>query len=373
VADHYSVLGVEREADQDQIKRAYRKLARELHPDVNPDPKEQDRFKEITAAYEVLSDPKKRREYDSGGAGGFNNFGNAGFGFGDIMDAFFGGGGNRGPRPRMRAGQDALIRVQVDLNEACFGTERELSVESAVLCTVCGGSGCTDGTHPTTCEICQGRGETQHVTRSFIGQVMTSRPCAQCQGFGSVIKSPCRECAGDGRVRARQTLSVKIPPGVETGNRIQMSGKGEVGPGGGPAGDLYVEIVQTPHEFLVRDGNDLHVAVNISMASAALGTELSIDSLDGPLKVSVKSGTQSGATISLRGKGVTHLRGGGRGDLIVHIEVQTPTKLTKEQEALLQKFAKSRGEKEGEAQVQRQDGKSPHKGRESKFRDGRGR
>lgn len=368
MADHYAVLGVEREADQDQIKRAYRKLARELHPDVNPDPAVQDQFKEITAAYEVLSDPKKRREYDSGGPAGFNNFGNAGFGFGDIMDAFFGGGANRGPRPRMRAGQDALIRVQVDLNEACFGTDRELSVESAVICTVCGGTGCAEGTHSTTCEICQGRGETQQVSRSFIGQVMTSRPCAQCQGFGSVIKSPCRECSGDGRVRARQTLNVKIPPGVETGNRIQMSGRGEVGPGGGPAGDLYVEIVQTPHEFLVREGDSLHLAVGISMAAAALGTTLTIDSLDGPLPVNVKAGIQSGATISLRGKGVTHLRGGGRGELIVHIEVQTPTKLTKEQEALLQKFAKSRGEKAGESQVQRQDGKLS-----SKFKDAFGR
>lgn len=368
MADHYAVLGVEREADQDQIKRAYRKLARELHPDVNPDLAAQDRFKEITAAYEVLSDLKKRREYDSGGPAGFNNFGNAGFGFGDIMDAFFGGGGNRGPRPRMRAGQDALIRVQVDLNEACFGTDRELSVESAVICTVCSGTGCAEGTHPTTCEICQGRGETQHVSRSFIGQVMTSRPCAQCQGFGSVIKSPCLECSGDGRVRARQTLNVKIPPGVETGNRIQMSGKGEVGPGAGPAGDLYVEIVQTPHDFLVREGDSLHLAVGISMAAAALGTTLTIDSLDGPLPVNVKAGTQSGATVTLRGKGVTHLRGGGRGELVVHIDVQTPTKLTKEQEALLQKFAKSRGEKAGESHVQRQDGKLSNK-----FKDAFGR
>lgn len=373
MADHYSILGVEREADQDQIKRAYRKLARELHPDVNPDPAVQDKFKEITAAYEVLSDPKKRRDYDNGGAAGFNNFGNAGFGFGDVMDAFFGGGGNRGPRPRMRAGQDALIRVQVDLNEACFGTERELSVESAVACTVCGGSGCAAGTQPTTCEICQGRGETQHVSRSFIGQVMTSRPCAQCQGFGTVIKSPCRECAGDGRVRARQTINVKIPPGVETGNRIQMSGRGEVGPGGGPAGDLYVEILQTPHDFLAREGSTLHLAVGVSMAAATLGTTLTIESLDGPLPVTVKAGTQSGAAISLKGKGVTHLRGGGRGELIVHVEVQTPIKLTKEQEALLQKFAKSRGEKEGESLVQRQDGKFFSKFRDAKLKDSRGR
>ena len=366
MAELYSVLGVEREATPDQIKRAYRKLVRELHPDINPDPQVQDRFKEITAAYEVLSDAQKRQNYDMGGTA--NNLGGAGFGFGDIMDAFFGGGGNRGPRQRMRAGQDALIRIEVDLNEACFGTERELTVESAAACPDCNGSGCADGGKPEMCEICRGRGETQQVTRSFIGQVMTSRPCANCQGFGSVIKKPCNECAGDGRVRTRQSISVKVPPGVETGNRIQMSGRGEVGPGGGPAGDLYVEIVQTPHEFLVRDGDNLHLALGISMAAAALGTTLTAETLDGPMPVVIKPGIQSGATVSLKGKGVTRLRSGGRGDLIVHIEVRTPTKLNKEQEELLKKFARLRGEKEGESQMQRHDG-----GFFNKFRDAFGR
>ncbi len=366
MADHYSILGVERDVDQDEIKRAYRKLARELHPDVNPDPKVQDRFKEITAAYEVLSDPQKRQNYDMGGSG---NFSQGGFGFGDIMDAFFGGGGgNRGPRPRMRAGQDALIRIEVDLNEACFGTEREISVESAVRCTKCDGSGCANSSKPKMCEICKGRGETQQVTRSFLGQVMTSRPCANCQGFGSVIADPCRECAGDGRVRSRQTISVKIPAGVETGNRIQLSGRGEVGPGGGPAGDLYVEIVQSPHEFLVRDGDTLHLALGITMAAAALGTTITVDTLDGPVPVIVKAGVQSGATIPIKQKGVTHLRGGGRGDLIVHIEVHTPTKLNREQETLLKKFAQLRNEKDGESVVERHDG-----GFFNKFRDAFGR
>lgn len=362
MADLYAVLGVERDATQDQIKRAYRKLVRELHPDVNPDPAVQDQFKEITAAYEVLSDVQKRQDYDHGGSS--NGFGGAGFGFGDIMDAFFGGGGNRGPRPRVRAGQDALIRIEVDLNEACFGTEREIAVESAVVCNKCGGSGCVDGEKPSICEICRGRGETQQITRSFIGQVMTSRPCANCQGYGSVIKNPCNECAGDGRVRTRQTITVKIPPGVETGNRIQMSGRGEVGPGGGPAGDLYVEIVQTPHEFLAREGDTLHVSLGITMAAAALGTTLSVESLDGPIPVAIKAGTQSGSAITVRGKGVTRLRGGGRGDLIAHVDVHTPTKLNKEQEELLRKFARLRGEKEGESQMQRHDG-----GFFNKFRD----
>jgi len=369
VADLYEVLGVAREADQAQIKRAYRKLARELHPDVNPDPEIQDRFKEITAAYETLSDPQKRQRYDAGGDAGFANFGNGGFGFGDIMDAFFGGGaGNRGPRTRMRAGQDALIRIEVDLNEACFGTERDISVESAIRCTKCEGTGCAEGTSLQTCNICHGRGETQQVTRSFIGQVMTSRPCGSCQGYGSVIPHPCPECAGDGRVRSRQTISVKIPAGVETGNRIQLTGRGEVGPGGGPAGDLYVEIVQTPHEFLVREGNTLHLALGITMSAAALGTTVTVETLDGPTPVTIKAGTQSGAAISVRGKGVTRLRGGGRGDLVVHVEVHTPTKLNKEQEQLLAKFAKLRGEKEGDVQMERHDS-----GFFSKFRDAFGR
>ena len=224
MSDHYQTLGVSRDASADEIKRSYRKLARELHPDVNPDPEVQDKFKEITAAYETLSDPKKRQNYDMGGS----NFGGANFGggFSDIMDAFFGGGGSRGPRPRMRAGQDSLIRIEVDLHEACFGVERDISVESAVVCPKCTGSGCVDGGQPTVCTVCKGRGETQQVVRSVIGQVMTSRPCGPCSGYGSIIANPCRECAGEGRVRARQDIHVKIPAGVETGNRIQLTGRG---------------------------------------------------------------------------------------------------------------------------------------------------
>ncbi|MCX6449299.1 MAG: DnaJ domain-containing protein, partial [Actinobacteria bacterium] len=267
MADLYETLGVDRDASFDDIKKAYRKLARNYHPDVNPDPKISDKFKEITAAYEVLSDPDKRQNYDIGGSGfAGGGFGNAGFGFGDIMDAFFGGGQQRGPRPRMRAGQDALIKVEVDLREATFGCDRELNVETAIACNKCGGSGCANNSKPRTCDICKGRGETQQVARSILGQVMTSRPCANCQGLGSVITDPCGECAGDGRVRARKSIPIKIPAGVETGNRIQLSGQGEVGPGGGPAGDLYVEIVEIQHEFLIREENNLHISIAIPMA-----------------------------------------------------------------------------------------------------------
>ena len=290
-----------------------------------------------------------------GAQGGFGG-GFGGGGFSDIMDAFFGGGGNRGPRPRMRQGQDALIRIEVDLNEACFGTERDITLESAVVCTKCEGQGTANNSAPSMCPVCKGRGETQFVQKSFLGQVMTSRPCNNCSGYGSVITDPCRECAGEGRVRSRQTIDVKIPAGVETGNRIQMSGRGEVGAGGGPAGDLYVEIVEERHEYLVREGDTLHMALEVTMIAAALGTTVTVESLDGPVDVQIKPGTQSGTPVVIKGKGMTRLRRGDRGDLIVHIEVHTPTKLNKEEEALLRKFADLRGEKSSDAHVKGQDG-----------------
>ncbi len=343
MADLYETLGVDRDASFEDIKKAYRKLARSYHPDVNPDPKMAEKFKEITAAYEVLSDPDKRQNYDVGG-NGFGGFNNGGFGFSDIMDAFFGGGQQRGPRPRNRPGQDALIRVEVDLMEATFGCERDLNVETAITCNKCNGTGCANNSKPRTCDICKGRGETQQVARSILGQVMTSRPCASCQGFGSVISDPCGECAGDGRVRARKSIPIKIPAGVETGNRIQLSGQGEVGPGGGAAGDLYVEIIELPHDFIIREESNLHISISIPVTSAAVGTKVVIDTLDGKQEVEIKEGTQSGSTVVLRGLGVTRLRGSGRGDLIVHIQVLTPTKLNKEQSDLFKKIASIRNE-----------------------------
>jgi len=369
MADYYATLGVDRDSSFDEIKKVYRKLAREYHPDVNPDPQASEKFKEITTAYEILSDPEKRQRYDLGGDP-FSQFGGgANFGFGDIMDAFFGGGSsNRGPRARMRAGQDALIQVELDLAEACFGAERELNLETAVTCDKCSGSGCASGTKPNMCGICKGRGETQQVTRSIIGQVMTSRPCAACQGYGSVISDPCGECAGDGRVRSRKIIPIKIPAGVETGNRIQMSGAGEVGPGGGPAGDLYVEIVETQHDFLVRDGSNLHISIVVPMTSAALGTKVTIETLDGPKEVAIKSGFQSGQTIVLKELGMNKLRGHGRGDLIVHVEVTTPSKLKKEEEALLKSLAQSRGESGNDVDIHRR-GTSHGAGFFGRFRD----
>jgi molecular chaperone DnaJ len=325
-------------------------LARQLHPDVNPDAETQERFKEITVAYEVLSDPEKRQMYDLGGdplsamGGASSGFG-AGFaGLGDIMDAFFGGGATRGPRSRVRSGADALIQVSLDLTEAAFGVTKELTIDTAVVCSACTGEGTAPGTHPETCPSCQGRGEISQVTRSFLGQIMTSRPCPQCGGVGQIIRHPCAECGGDGRVRSRRTITVDIPPGVAHGMRIRLSGQGEVGPGGGPAGDLYVEIEERRHPIFEREGSDLHCTVTLPMTAAALGTTVKLEGLDGVLDIDIRPGTQPGTVIPLRGRGVPHLRGSGRGDLLLHVDVQTPTRLDAEQERLLRELAALRGD-----------------------------
>jgi molecular chaperone DnaJ len=349
--DYYAILGIRRDASADEVKKAYRRLARELHPDVNPDPETQERFKEITQAYEVLSDPKKREMYDlgadpfataaEGGPGG--GFG-AGFPFSDIMDAFFGTATQRGPRSRARRGRNGTIRVELDLSETAFGTTRELTVDTAVVCTTCQGEGTAPGTHPETCDMCHGRGEVQQVTRSFLGQVMTSRACPQCGGFGSVIRTPCPECSGDGRVRTRRTIKVRIPAGVENGTHIQLAGEGEVGPGGGPPGDLFLEIIERPHAIYERQGDDLHCTVQVPMTAAALGTSLTVETLDGPEEIDIRPGSQSGQVIPMYGRGVKHLNESGRGDLMIHVNVETPTKMDEEQEELLRKLASLRGE-----------------------------
>jgi molecular chaperone DnaJ len=355
LSDFYEVLGVGRDATPDEIKRAYRKLARQLHPDVNPSPEAGERFKSVSQAYDVLSDADKRRAYDQGGgslgnaAGGFG----PGFSFSDIMDAFFGGGApaGRGPRPRQQRGQDALIRLDIDLHAATFGAERELAIDTAAVCPTCAGDGAQPGTGTRQCEVCHGRGEVQQVQRSFLGQVMTSRPCTTCHGFGTVIAHPCLECSGEGRVRTRRTLTLKVPAGVDTGTRIQLRAEGEVGPGGGPPGDLYVEIAVSQHPTLSRRGDDLHCSIELPMTAAALGTTLTFASLDGDEALDIQPGTQAGQVVTLRGKGVTHLRASGRGDLIVHIDVQTPTRLDEEQERLLRSLAVLRGEERPEARL----------------------
>jgi len=348
--DYYAVLGVRRDADGDEIKKAYRRLARELHPDVNPDPATQERFKEITQAYEVLSDPEKRQMYDLGGDpfarfGGAGGFAGGFSPFSDIMDAVFGGAGaSRGPRSRARRGRNATLRVDLDLAECAFGTTRDLTVDTAVVCPTCSGEGSAPGSHPTTCEVCGGIGEIRQTQRSFLGPVMTARPCPGCGGFGTVIRRPCQECDGDGRVRTRRTVKVRIPAGVEDGTHIQLAGEGEVGPGGGPPGDLFLEIVQRPHQIFERHGDDLHCTLTIPMTAAALGATLQIQTLDGPTTIDIRPGTQSGQTIPLFGQGSAHLHGPGRGDLVIHVTVETPAKMDPEQEELMRRLASMRGE-----------------------------
>src|SRR3954451_3768796 len=362
--DYFGLLGVTRDASDSDIKRAYRRLARDLHPDVNPDPGGKERFQEVTRAYEALTDPDKRRivdlggdPFDPGGSGGASGFGGAGFGgLGDIMDAFFGGTATRGARRRTRAGRDALIPVELDLDETAFGTTKEITVDTAVLCTTCSGAGAAPGTHAATCSTCAGRGEVQSVQRSFLGQVVSSRTCPTCAGTGQVIPEPCPKCAGDGRVRARRTIQVKVPAGVEDGMRIRLTGHGEVGPGGGPAGDLYVEVHERPHPVFTRDGEDLHCRVTLPMTAAALGTTLNLKTLDGEEDLDIRPGTQAGSVLTLRAHGAPRLRGTGRGNLMVHIDVQTPTRLDPEQEKLLRELAALRGEDQPESHREAQGG-----------------
>ncbi|RZS29615.1 molecular chaperone DnaJ [Herbihabitans rhizosphaerae] len=360
--DYYGTLGVRQDATADEIKRAYRKLARELHPDVNPDAEAQQRFRDVTAAYEVLTDPQKRKIVDMGGdpmdngAGGGGGMRDpfAGFGgLGDIMDAFFGaagGGGGRGPRSRVQAGSDALIRMELTLEECLTGVSRELTVDTAVLCDECRGSGCAEGSSPETCDTCAGRGEVQQVQRSFLGQVVTARACPVCRGFGEVIPDPCRQCGGDGRVRARRTITAKVPPGVADGMRVRLSGQGEVGPGGGPAGDLYVEVEELPHETFEREGAELHCTLRVPMTTAALGAVLPLETLDGAEDLELEPGTQPDTELVLTNRGMPRLRSSGRvdgrGDLHVHVEVEVPTKLDAKQEELLREMAALRGEED---------------------------
>jgi molecular chaperone DnaJ len=340
--DHYEVLGLERNATPEEIKKAYRRLARELHPDVNASPDAAERFKLVTHAYDVLSDPHERQQYDLGpqqGFGGGANFG----GFGDIFETFFGAAAGRGqgPRSRKERGQDALVRVEVDLDEVIFGTKRDVEINTAVLCETCMGSCCAPGTSPVTCDICRGTGQIQRTVRSLLGNVMTSNPCGTCRGYGTVIPNPCPTCAGQGRVRAARTIPVDLPAGVDTGLRLQLPGQGEVGPAGGPNGDLFLEVKVRHHDVFSRNGDDLLATVEVQMTDAILGTKTVLKGLDGEVSLEIKPGIQSAEVITVKDRGVTRLRGAGRGDLKIGIQVVTPTKLSHKEQELINQFAKS--------------------------------
>jgi len=344
VADHYETLGVSREATPDEIKKAYRRLARELHPDVNPSEEASERFKLVTHAYDVLSDPNERQRYDMGGdqAGGMG-------GFGDIFETFFGqgfGGGQRGPRSRTERGEDAMIRVDVELGDVIFGVKREISVNTAVLCGTCHGTCCQPGTSPVTCDICHGSGQVQRQVRSLFGNVVTAHPCGSCQGYGTKIEHPCTECGGKGRVSERRTQTIDIPSGIETGTRLQIRGGGEVGPGGGPNGDLFIQFRVMHHDVFSRDGNDLQATVQVSMSDAALGTETTVQALDGEVTLTIPAGTQSGDVITIRGRGIQALQSTTRGDLRIAVQVITPTKLSHRERELMRELADLRKDPE---------------------------
>jgi molecular chaperone DnaJ len=341
VTDHYEVLGVSRDASTEEIKKAYRKLARELHPDVNPSAEAAERFKAVTHAYDVLSDPDQRERYDLGPQAGFG--GAQGFGFGDIFETFFGGGQqSRGPRSRRERGQDSLLRLDISLDEVVFGVHRDVDVDTAVTCETCNGSCCAPGTSPVTCDICRGTGQIQRAVRSLLGNVMTSSPCGTCRGYGTVIPNPCPTCAGQGRVRAKRTLSLDIPAGVETGTRLHLPGQGEAGPAGGPNGDVYLEVKVKHHDVFSRNGDDLLATLEVQMTDAVLGTQVTLASLDGDVTLDIKPGTQSADVVTIKDRGITHLRGQGRGDLKVGIHVVTPVRLNSKEQKLMQEFAASR-------------------------------
>ncbi|MEA2460770.1 MAG: molecular chaperone DnaJ [Actinomycetota bacterium] len=346
--DHYETLGVARTAAPDEIKRAYRRLARAHHPDANgQDPEAEEKFKEVSRAYEVLSDPDKRSRYDTyGDERGPQGFGAGGMGdFGDISDLFssFFGGGGRGRRGPAR-GADILAEVELTLEEAAQGAEREVEVELLSACPDCEGVGTAPGTFPSTCSDCGGTGELRHVRRTVFGNMMTAAPCARCGGSGQMIDDPCPRCKGAGRIPVVDSLTVQIPPGVDDGARLRVSGRGEAGPRGGTSGDLYVSIGVAPHDIFQRAGDDLACEVKVPMTVAALGGLAEVPTLDGPEQIDIAPGTQSGEVVRFRGKGMPRLNGRGRGELVGVLRIETPRDLSDEEAELLAQFAKLRGE-----------------------------
>ncbi len=350
--DLYSVLGVERGATDAEIKRAFRKLAQQWHPDVNQDPAAHVRFKEINEAYQVLSDPQRRQTYDMFGRAGLGQdageggFGGAGFGgFADIFDAFFGGAQTGARRGRPQAGSDLRYDLRISFEEAIRGTEKEIDFPVLARCATCDGSGAKEGTSATTCPQCNGRGEVQTVRQTMLGRMVNVSTCPRCRGEGRIVEEACPTCKGDGRTEQRRTLRVTIPAGIDEGHQIRLSNEGETGPRGGPAGSLYVAVHVTSHPTLRREGTELIHEADISIAQAALGTRLRVPTVDGDEEVDVKPGTQPGTEIRLRGKGVPHLRrSGARGDLHVFVNVVVPTKLSKRQRRLLEDLAAESGD-----------------------------
>jgi molecular chaperone DnaJ len=353
--NYYELLGVATDASDDEIKKAFRGLARKYHPDMNPDdPAAVERFKEISEAYETLCDPERRRRYDmfgpeganaQGPFGGGSPFDAGAFGLNDLFDAFFGGNGpRRGPGGAQR-GDDAETMLDLTLEDVVMGARKTLDLRMPVECERCSGSGCAPGTHPDRCPTCDGSGEVRQVRRSLLGQIVTAGPCTACGATGQVIPNPCDVCAGAGRVNGSRSIEVDVPRGIDDGQRLRVTGRGPAAPRGGPAGDLYVSVRVARHPDFERRGDELWHRLPVSIVQAALGTQVEITTLDGVREIDVAAGTQPGALIRLRGLGVPSLRTTRRGDLVVEIRVDVPMRLNDEEAELLAKFAELRGEK----------------------------
>lgn len=369
-ADLYAVLGVPRDIAPEELKKAYRKLAREHHPDVSGDPADDARFKEISAAYEILSDPDKRAQYDTFGTTGGPGGGNGGFGdVADIFDFFFSGGspfgGSGRGRGRRRAsrtqpGEALGSALQLTFLEAAFGVRTDLSIDAYEACAACGATGCAPGSTPTTCGTCGGAGEVRATQQSIFGTVMTTRPCGTCRGAGEEVSDPCATCRGEGRAIARRVVTVEVPAGVADGMELRVAGAGHAGRAGGMSGDLYVSLHVEEHEVFRRRGQDLYATLELSVAQAAFGTDVEIETIDGPQLVKIDKAQQSGEVIKIKGFGLPQIERRGRGDLYLSVHVRTPDDLSREQKKLLEQLAKQRGEDIGKgarASLRRQPGR----------------
>jgi len=355
--DYYEILGINRDATEDEVKKAYRKLARKYHPDINKDDKNaEEKFKEINEAYEVIRDPEKRAQYDQfghagmgqggfnpGDFGGFGNFGGGGL-FDDLFDLFGGGGFSQSRRRGPARGADLRYDLEITLEEAAFGVEREIEILRMEKCDKCGGTGAKPGTHPKTCPTCGGTGQVKNVQNLGPMQFTNVAPCAACGGRGTIVEEACPKCSGRGQTKNARKIKITVPAGVDTGSRLRMSGEGELGERGGPPGDLYVFIHVKPHKLFVRQGDDLIYEVPISFVQATLGDELEIPTLEEKVKLKIPEGTQPGTRFRLKGKGIQHIRGYGHGDLHVRVRVEIPRKLNDKQKELLVKFAQISGD-----------------------------
>jgi molecular chaperone DnaJ len=344
--DYYEVLGVSKDATKEEIKKAYRKLARKYHPDVNKEPDAEEKFKEVKEAYEVLSNEQKRAQYDQFGHSGPNMGGGHGFGgfdsdfggFGDIFDMFFGGGSRRRDPNAPKQGADLQYTMNLKFEEAVFGTEKDITIPKEVTCDTCHGSGAKPGTSPETCPHCHGSGSLNQEQNTPFGRIVNRRVCHYCQGTGKYIKSKCTTCGGTGTVKKRKKIHISIPAGIDNGQQIRVAGQGEPGKNGGPSGDLYVVVRVEPHEFFERDGEDIYCEVPLNFAQVALGDEIEVPTVHGKVKLKIPAGTQTGTYFRLRGKGIPNVHGQGRGDQHIRVRVVTPKNLTEKQKELLREF-----------------------------------